>query len=832
MTPEKPSYDELVRENLQLKLQLANSLNSDSLCEDLRLKNLQLVEMNEELQQTFDQFNHKKEELEKVEKQYKILASNISDVIWIMDLNGKFNYISPSAELLYGYKLAELDGLTLKDLLTSDSFIKFSIEISNRFEKEKRGEITGEATYLWKQRRKSGEEIWTEIVSNPLRDENNRLYGLLGVTRDITLRKLTEEKMNMLSVAVEQSPNSIVITKLDGSIEYVNSTFTRITGYSFEEVVGKNPKILKSGQTSKKTYKKLWKAIQSGTIWHGEFINKKKNGELYWESATIAPIKASDGTITNFVAIKDNITSKKFDEQNLRKSQERFKLLSDISLEGIMIYENGKIIDVSQSLVRITGFSQDELIGKDPVPYLFTPESVVLINEKIQIEYPFPFEVKCLEKSGKPFPVEFEMKQLKYKGRDMRVVAIRDLSYRKRVDEVLRSSLRLTEMLVDKSEQQIIEWGLEEAERLSESNCAFFHYINDDQETIKLVTWSKKTQENCFVTERSDHYPISKAGTWIDSFHERKPVVHNNYQSLKHKQGIPEGHFPLHRYISIPVIEGKNVKIIFGVGNKNEDYNQFDVDVLLFFTKTIWMVIQRKRAEQMLSEANETKSKFLSIISHDLRSPVGSIYSLTEMMLENPAMIALDEMVKFIEVINQTSKSTYDQLENMLTWSRAQNQRLEFIPVKIDINQFISKQLVSIEYLSNKKAIKIIFEPEIKADVYADTNMLTSILRNLLSNSIKFTPQNGQINLYTKLSGQNFVEIQIVDNGIGIEPERAKNIFNIGKSTSTFGTDNEKGSGLGLLLCKEFVEKNGGEIWVNSEPGKGSSFNFTLPLVT
>jgi PAS domain S-box-containing protein len=826
----KPTYEQLLHENLSLKLELAKVQNNERLYNEMALKNIELEEMNEEMKQIFEQLKQSKIELEKAENLYKLVSTNITDVIWIIDLEGNFTYLSPSAQKLFGYTPRELEKITTKDVLTTEGLKKQREVIAARLEKEKRGEITSSLTNIVQHKRKNGEVFWAEINSSPMRDENNRIVGIMGVTRDISGRKSAEDKMNMLSVAVDQNPASIVLTKLDGSIEYVNQAFTATTGYTLEEVIGKDPRILKSGQTQKKVYKDLWNSIMNGKVWHGEFVNKKKNGELYYENATIAPIKDNDGSITHFVAIKENVTSKKFDQQNLKKSQERYKLLADISQEGILIFENGLVVDTNQSFHRITGFDKSKVLETDPLPMLFTQESVEVIKEKIETLYNFPFEITGIRKDRTNYPAELEIKQLKYQGRDLMVTSLRDLSYRKRLEEVLRSSLRLTEMISDKTENQIIEWGLEEAVRLSDSNIGFFHYVNDDQLTINLHVWSKQTLENCDVPEKKLHYPISQAGTWVDSFHERKPVVHNDYSSLKTKKGLPEGHFPLIRYISLPVIEGNKVKIIFGVGNKLDNYNQFDVDVLSLFAKTIWMVIQRKRTEQELSDANETKSKFLSIISHDLRSPLGSIHSLAEMIVDNREILPVEEIFEFIQVISQTSKSTYEQLENMLTWSKSQTKKLEFRPEQIDLNEFIRQQIKSTEYLSKKKEIQLEFISGLNLSVKADKNMLTSIFRNLFSNAIKFTPPKGRVSVSFKQNHEEWVEILVADTGIGIEASRIKNIFNLGRSSSTFGTENEKGSGLGLLLCKEFIEKNNGTIRIESEPGKGTRIYFTLPL--
>ncbi|NJO87729.1 MAG: GAF domain-containing protein [Chloroflexia bacterium] len=247
----------------------------------------------------------------------------------------------------------------------------------------------------------------------------------------------------------------------------------------------------------------------------------------------------------------------------------------------------------------------------------------------------------------------------------------------------------MNELLSTHNEQEIINWGLEEAVRLSDSHIGFFHYVNDDQNTISLQTWSKETLQNCNVPEKTEHYPISEAGTWVDSFHQKKPVIHNDYQSLPHKKGLPQGHFPLFRYISLPVIEEDKVKIIFGVGNKRDNYTQFDADILSLLAKTIWMVIQRKRVEHELKESNTAKDKFLSIISHDLRSPIGSIQGLTEALLENLDSFGPDEILNFIDTIHKTVSGTYNLVDNMLIWAQNHRNKIEFSPQVVVLKELI-----------------------------------------------------------------------------------------------------------------------------------------------
>ncbi len=182
--------------------------------------------------------------------------------------------------------------------------------------------------------RKDGSEIFVRENAKVFRDENGKALYYDGSFEDITERKRTEDQLRKLSRAVEQNPASIVITDLLGNIEYVNPRFSQVTGYSFEESLGQNPRILKSGNTTEEEYKNMWDTILSGSVWQGEFLNKTKNGEIYWEFATITPVFGEDGKITNFLALKENITERKQAEENLERANLDLSLAYDATIEG------------------------------------------------------------------------------------------------------------------------------------------------------------------------------------------------------------------------------------------------------------------------------------------------------------------------------------------------------------------------------------------------------------------------------------------------------------------------------------------------------------------
>jgi len=237
--------------------------------------------------------------------------------------------------------------------------------------------------------------------------------------------------------------------------------------------------------------------------------------------------------------------------------------------------------------------------------------------------------------------------------------------------------------------------------------------------------------------------------------------------------------------------------------------------------------VSLKESEQQLKELNTTKDKLFSIIAHDLRTPFTNIIGLTGLLIDNS--IDFEESEKYIKILNSSAKNTLILLDNLLNWAKSQTGQLIFKPEKIIISNVIQEIIALNKLHSDTKSISVSYTSSNDLEVFADVNMLRTVLRNLISNAIKFTNTGGHVNIKSILKN-NHVEISISDNGIGMNEEKHKFLFEIISNTTTLGTANENGSGLGLVLCKEFVNKNGGTIWAESEEGKGSCFKFTLPL--
>lgn len=236
--------------------------------------------------------------------------------------------------------------------------------------------------------------------------------------------------------------------------------------------------------------------------------------------------------------------------------------------------------------------------------------------------------------------------------------------------------------------------------------------------------------------------------------------------------------------------------------------------------------IQQKN--EQLYELNAAKVKLFSIISHDLRSPFSAILGFMEMLRDNYKDFSDDDRIEMINQIHATTNQAFYLVENLLNWSRLQTSAIQCQPECINLHEVINKNFKLYKSIAESKGIMLEFNIPEKTFLFADTHLLETTLRNLLSNAIKFTPAGGNIVVDASLQGET-ITISVTDTGTGMDPDQINSLFIFEKTQSQFGTDGEKGSGLGLLLCKEFVEKNQGTITVISKPGKGSTFTFTVP---
>ncbi len=279
----------------------------------------------------------------------------------------------------------------------------------------------------------------------------------------------------------------------------------------------------------------------------------------------------------------------------------------------------------------------------------------------------------------------------------------------------------------------------------------------------------------------------------------------------------------------------KGVMVIQDYHDENA-FTQEDIKVLEFISRQVVRAIDKKysdeklaKSEKALKKSNADKDKFFSIISHDLKSPFQGLIGMSNLLTENFDELTKDEVVEFNGLLNKSVKNIYSLIEQLLEWSRIQTGRMDYNPQKIKLKDaYLNVSSVAL-ILAHKKRITVKYSIDDDIYVFADLMMVETVLRNLISNAIKFTHENGKIEVVAS-KVHNSILIHIKDSGVGIADNVQKKLFKIEEHYTSLGTNSEQGTGLGLILCKELIEKNNGKIWVNSKLGYGSTFSFSLPI--
>jgi len=239
--------------------------------------------------------------------------------------------------------------------------------------------------------------------------------------------------------------------------------------------------------------------------------------------------------------------------------------------------------------------------------------------------------------------------------------------------------------------------------------------------------------------------------------------------------------------------------------------------------------LKLQNSEKHLKELNSTKDKFFSIIGHDLRNPLNALLGFSELISGNSRDYTSEEIQRYSKIINEAAKNIHLLIENLLEWSRSQSGNIDYNPERTDLMPMITEIFKVFEIHADKKGVNMVSEIPEDVFVNADRNLLSTILRNLISNAVKYTPNGGQVRVFCE-QNKSEITISVEDTGIGLSEKQLDNLFKLTSNETMPGTSEEKGTGLGLILCREFVEMHKGKIWATSKPKEGSIFSFTLPL--
>lgn len=485
--------------------------------------------------------------------------------------------------------------------------------------------------------------------------------------------------------------------------------------------------------------------------------------------------------------------------------EESYRNLFNTVSEAIYIQDkNGVFIDVNKGALEMYGYDRNEFIGNTP-EFLSAPgkndfPKIVgfikdAFNGKTQ-----KFKFWGRRKNGEIFPKEVILNKGFYLGKDVIIATARDISDKNKAEsEIARIQSRLA--LIFKNFPEIV---------LYETNGP-----------------------NDFFSDNIVNMLGYPAYLFIENVKFINSIVHPDYSKIVEKK--------IHEWLNSN--DSKNLKVEYPCKRADgtyiwiEDFLQketspdgknFIIGIMINITERKKQLEKLQQYTEELKNLNSSKDKFFSIIAHDLRSPFNGLLGFSTVLLEELRELTPAEIKEYAGYIHTSAKTVYNLVDNLLQWSRIQTGRIEYQPIKIDLYEEVYKTVELFNSNAITKRIKIFNEVLSYTFVFADQNMLRSILQNLISNGIKFTRIGGQIKISTKEKDKN-IEIEIADTGTGIEMRDIAKLFRIDSQFSNLGTSNEEGTGLGLILSKELVEKNKGQIWVKSALKKGSSFFFTLP---
>jgi PAS domain S-box-containing protein len=487
----------------------------------------------------------------------------------------------------------------------------------------------------------------------------------------------------------------------------------------------------------------------------------------------------------------------------LEKSEERFRTIFENNTSATLILETDTTVSmVNDAYCKMTGYTREEVVGK----------SWKILIPDFELERLSEYNRLRLQNSP-DVPDNYEF-QFKKKNGEIRF-GIMSVFYDKLINQIVTSVMDITER---KQMEVSLRKSEEKYRRLIEIQGEGFGVVNSEERFV----FSNPAADKIMGV------PIgSLVGRSMDEF-----VSKETFEKIKKQTTIrQEGNQSTYEMEFIRADGEERVLLVTATPTFNST-GEFESTLGIFLDITDRKRIEDelKQNESELKALNTTKDKLFSIIAHDLRGPIGTSADLIEVMMENFDNFSNEEQLKMLDILKNSAKSTYNLLETLLNWAIIQTGNPVFQPELFNLTKCLSGTVDSILPTALSKNITIIYEPGADIFSYADPNMIQTVFRNLIGNAIKYTFRGGDIKVSVNDLGQK-TEITISDNGVGMDEETRMNLFSQNKTSSKYGTENEKGTGLGLVLCKEFIEKHGGHIRVESEKGKGSRFIFEIPKI-
>mgnify|MGYP005840466183 CR=1 FL=1 len=617
---------------------------------------------------------------------------------------------------------------------------------------------------------------------------------------ELSSHMINQKEASKYKTVVDQSANSIIITDTKGNIEYVNHSFCELYGYNSNEVIGKNPSIIKSGNQADVIYKELWQTLIAGKAWAGEFENKTKDGRVVWVSANITPILDNNGTVFNLLGIHEDITEKKQTQQFLKyhmnQMKDVFSAMNDfifqINRDGVFQYvapTNSKFISDSQEFV---GKSFSDLFSKENATFFQSSIEQVLKKSKILIkEFSLIFNGKKVWFEARISPVS-----------KLEVIAvIRDITRRVEATESLKKSELKFRNVFEQSGDAI----------LLIKNGRFFEC---NQAALDMLAYESK--EQLLFKSPNDISPVFQEDG-LNSIQKADQMI---------KLAIKKGSHRFEWYHT------KKDGQIFPVEVLLTAAKDFDEEMILH---TVWRDISDQKnkereiitAKEQAERADKFKSAFLANMSHEIRTPMNGILGFTE-LLSDPDL-SQEEKDHFIDIIRKSGLNMLNIINDILDISKIESGEVELSLKRHNIIENLNYLYDFFMPEVSKKGLKWIkeYDENNQLNIHVDQYKLNELLTNLIKNAIKYS-HTGQIS-YGIQERETDVLFFVKDTGIGIPYEKQDHIFDRFIQADNDVTHMVYGTGLGLAISKAYVEMHEGEIWLESTPGKGSTFFFTIP---
>lgn len=730
----------------------------------------------------------------------KTFLENLGLPVFAIDLSGKITLWNKASQELFGFSEFQAIGKYFIRLIgiTEQNYFE---DIKKQFAKSKQINSAFKIISL------AGQEEIINATLTQYENENPQIiFSCQKITDKIQLEKKFKRIRKHFDKIIKYSAAIIFNTDSNGNIIYANDAFLNVIELSQEETLGKNLMDFCDPEfNSQNSFQKI--AYDSDNGKRIEISLSLPEHKKIFLSGTLHKDLDTKGQVKYYGNFQDISNTKIFSSELTLLTS----VLSNVK-DGLLIETQNKIIRVNDAFVRMFGYNRNEdLLGKTFIELVADQdvkrisEYIHLIRRKVDAPERFEFLGKHEDGSNKYFSTtasEFEIDGTSYV-----VFTVRDISEKRRAQQVLRESEEKHRSLIENLDDFFYTYillknkfkptlftegikkitGYSQSDFLSDPRLMFKIILPDDIHQVKLKL-KEILQSKTKNSAEFEFRILNKFGNivWVRN--------------------------------KINLIRDENGKVIRLYGIVNDITSRKKVEDEL-----------RKSKEDLL-KLNETKDKFLSIVSHDLRTPFSSILGFTEMILSDEKLSDY-ERSQYVRFIQESSHSMLSLVNSLLDWNRLQSGRVTFEPEKISASKIINRSITSLSGAALRKSITIKSAVKDDIEIFVDPGLIGQVFNNLISNAIKFTNPNGNINISSfALPSLRFLEFTVEDNGTGIRQEDLKKLFTIDSKFITDGTSGEKGSGMGLSIVHEIIQKHGGTIRVESEVGKGSKFIFTLPI--